>query len=482
MIFLANLELGFLFPPVGLNLFLSSSRFSKPLRSLYRHVVPFLIILGHGRPADHVCPLDVDRFPAPDGEELRTEGRVNQRPPVPPVSPSARVLVASDWAPIRAFDPLVRHDPESLYGDLLPTLRAADLRIVNCECALTRASRPVWKSGAVFKGEPAHVTGLSLVPFDVACLGNNHVLDYGVAGLRETLDLLTDHGIETVGAGLTEEAACAPLHCSANRVRVHVINFSEGEDLTAARGGPGVFGWDIPRVQRQVRACKRRGGVVIAIGHCGLEYVPYPPPYVVGAFRSIVDAGADAVIGHHPHVPQGMELYKGRPIFYSLGNFVFYQPTPLWHRKVGFFVTLDVEPGAVRAAEVHPYLITDTGLRALRCEEDREFRATLARISTPFRTGNGPARAWDAYLAYYGTAGFTNEVLGILERMKTEPEKAAAMFRNRVTTRQHAELWTDFLTRVIDGDRRRYPPGAYRTVEEWFTRTVDGAALRVSAG
>ena len=124
---------------------------------------------------------------------------------------SARVLVASDWAPIRAFDPIVRADPESIYGDLLLVLRRADVRIVNCECALTSAATPAWKSGAVFKGEPAHVKSLTAVPFEVACLANNHVLDYGVAGLRESLRVLHRHGIKTVGAGLTGEQAYAPL-------------------------------------------------------------------------------------------------------------------------------------------------------------------------------------------------------------------------------------------------------------------------------
>jgi poly-gamma-glutamate capsule biosynthesis protein CapA/YwtB (metallophosphatase superfamily) len=159
----------------------------------------------------------------------------------------ATVLVAADWAPIRAFEPLVRFHPEAVYGDLLPVLRAADLRIVNCECALTRSAREIWKSGAVFKGEPGHVQGLTAVPFDVACLANNHVLDYGVAGLRETLRVLHRAGIATVGAGLTEKDAHAPLARTVNGLRVHIVNFSEGEDLTAARGGPGVFGWDIPR-------------------------------------------------------------------------------------------------------------------------------------------------------------------------------------------------------------------------------------------
>lgn len=386
---------------------------------------------------------------------------------------TARVLVASDWAPIRAFDAIIRRDPEAVYGDVLPVLRDADLRIVNCECALTRATRPVWKSGAVFKGEPEHVAGLTVVPFEVACLGNNHTLDYGVAGLRETLRLLHRNGIRTVGAGLTEEEACCPLRLTVRGVRVHVVNFSEGEDLTAASGGPGVCGWDIARVQAHVRRCKEAGGVVIAIGHCGLEYVPYPPPYVVAAFRAVADAGADCVIGHHPHVPQGIEWYHGRPIVYSLGNFVFYQPVSLHHRKTGFCVSLQLERDVVSGIELHPYRITDTGLRMLDDKEAREFLRTMARISRPFRTKDGPARAWDAYLDYYGLNGFTNEVSAILDRMKIELPKGAAMFRNRVTTMQHAELWKDALTRMIEEKPRRPPREAAAVVEEWFTQSLD---------
>ena len=399
-------------------------------------------------------------------------------------TPQLTVLVAADWAPIRAFEPLVRADPAAVYGDLLPLLRRADLRIVNCECALTRADRPVWKSGAVFKGEPEHVHGLAVVPFEVACLANNHVLDYGVPGFRESLRVLRRAGIRTVGAGLTEDQAYAPLTCRVNGVSVHVVNFSEGEDLTASRSGPGVFGWDIPKVQALVRRCKKQGGVVIAIGHCGLEYVPYPPPYVVSAFRAIVDAGADAVIGHHPHVPQGIEWYGGRPILYSLGNFVFYQPTALHYRKVGFAVTLQIEGRAVSGIELHPYRITDTGLRTLEAKEDREFRRRLAAVSRPFTTPGGPERAWGAYLAYYGLEGFTKEVLTILDRMRTEPQKGAAMFRNRVTTMQHAELWRDCLTLIIEKGRRRPLQSERATVEEWFSRTVDaaGPSLTASAG
>ena len=380
------------------------------------------------------------------------------------------VLVASDWAPIRAFDPIIKSDPETVYGDMLPVLRAADLRIVNCECALTSFDKPVWKSGAVFKGEPDHVRGLAVVPFEVACLANNHVFDYGVQGFRESLKVLHGQGIETVGAGLTEEQAYQPLDLERNRNRITIINISEGEDLTASHGGPGVYGWDLERTRSQIRRSKKRGRCVFVIAHCGLEYIPYPPNYIVSAFRSLADAGADCVIGHHPHVPQGIEWYHGKPIAYSLGNFVFYQLTDLYYRKVGICINVRVAGNAVAGIDLHPYRVTESGLRRLGAREEKRFRSQMARISRPFLAPAGPGNAWQAYLAYYGMHGFVAEVSAILERMKAEPEKGAAMFRNRITTLQHSESWRDFLTRIMRGNKPRYSREAYRVVEEWFSK------------
>ncbi len=382
------------------------------------------------------------------------------------------VLVASDWAPIRAFDGPMRTTPESVYGDLLPELRAADLRIVNCECALTRARKPVWKSGTVFKGEPAHAGALTAVPFEVACLANNHVLDYGVPGLRETLNVLERHGIMTVGAGLTDEEAHRPLSVTVGGARVHVVNVSEGEDLTASEGGPGVFGWDIARACVSVADCRRRGGFVIAIVHCGLEYIPSPPPYVATACRALIDAGADCVVGHHPHVAQGIESHQGRPIVYSLGNFAFYQPTDLYWRRTGFCVRLHYDGTRVSDVDLVPYRISETGLRALATREEAEFGRMMTRLSSLVDGTESVDAAWQAYLAYYGVSGFATEVRMILDRLASEPAKGAAMFRNRITTMQHRELWRDLLTRVTDGERSHHSRAAYRLIDEWFTRKL----------
>jgi poly-gamma-glutamate synthesis protein (capsule biosynthesis protein) len=380
------------------------------------------------------------------------------------------VLVASDWAPIRAFDPIIRSNPEAVYGDLLPSLRTADLRIVNCECALTKATRPVWKSGSVFKGEAAHALGLSAVPFEVACLANNHVMDYGVRGLADTLAVLQKHQVLTVGAGLDERDAYRPLTVTVNHTTVHIVNFSEGEDLTASNRGPGVFGWDIDRAARAAAERRKKGGFVIVIAHCGLEYIPYPPPYVAAAFRRMVDAGADCVIGHHPHVPQGIEWYGARPIIYSLGNFVFYQLTDLYWRRLGFCVMLRLRNDRLTEVEILPYRIDEAGLECLAGNARARFGSKIERLSRPFGDDSRTVAAWQAYLQHYGVSGFAREVLGILDKMKSEPRKGAAMFRNRVTTMQHRELWRDFLTRQMAGGRPPYSRDALRIVEEWFTR------------
>ena len=382
------------------------------------------------------------------------------------------IVIASDWAPIRALETVVRSTPDAVYGDMLPVLRGADLRIVNCECALTAARKPVWKSGAVFKALPAHVAGLTCVPFEVACLANNHVFDYGLRGFRETLDVLRRNGIRTVGAGLRFEEALTPQTVLVKRTRVTILNFSEGEDLTASRGGPGVCGWEIDRLAALVRKAKKRGDFVIAVGHAGLEYIPFPPPYVVEAFRALAEAGADCVIGHHPHVPQGLEVRDGRLIAYSLGNFVFFQPSELYYRRTGFCLMIHVRGDRLSSYELLPYRITGQGLRKLDSREGSKFLSEIGRISEPLRSASGIAEAWQAYLAYYGPGGFKKEVLGILEKMETDPRKGAAMFRNRITTLQHSELWRDALTRFMAEKKIPVPAGMTRLIQEWFTKTT----------
>lgn len=386
---------------------------------------------------------------------------------------AATLLIAGDWAPIRNFQPLIENDPEAIYGNLLPVIREADISLVNLEAALSDTGQEVCKSGAVFKGDTCHVKGLTAVPFTGVTLANNHMFDFGLRGFQETAEVLDRHNIRRTGAGINLAEAAAPLEMSANGVTVAVVNISEGEDLTAAGpDGPGVTGWDIPAACDRVRKMKSKADAVVAVVHCGLEYIPFPPAYVTRAFKDLARAGADAVIGHHPHVPQGVFFHGDTPICCSLGNFVFYQPTTLYWRKLGYMVRLHVSGQGIEGVDLLPYRITDQGVTGLPPGEKAGFFQRLKEVSDPLGSDRGARDAWNGFLDYYGVQGFENEVAMILEKLAAKPGKGAAMFRNRLTTAQHFHHWKDLLTRIVDRETGTAPQWAADLAREWLTRKI----------
>jgi hypothetical protein len=385
-----------------------------------------------------------------------------------------KVCVAGDWAPIRQFQTLIETSPPAVYGDLLPAIQSADLSIVNLETPLSDRGAPVDKSGSVFKGEEKHVSGLAAVPFDVVTLANNHVFDYGLDAFQDTLAVLEQHNIRHTGAGLSEEAAGRPLVVDINGITIGIVNFSEGEDLTAAKdNAPGVMGWDLATVTQTIKTLKQQVSFVLAICHGGLEYIPFPPPYVADAFRLVADAGADVVVGHHPHVPQGMSLYNGAPICHSLGNFVFFQETDLKFRKLGYMVMIGFTKDALVSVKLVPYRIHDSGLKAIQGRELDDFFVKFKEISLPLDNPKLVSDAWNGFLHYYGASGFFDEVSMILEEMKTDPKKGAAMFRNRLTTLQHYHHWKTLLTRMVNGTLESSPEWARHLAQEWLTSKIE---------
>jgi len=197
-------------------------------------------------------------------------------------TPAATLCIAGDWAPIRHFKKIIEIDPISIYGDLGPVIQSADLSIVNLEAPLSDQGVPVCKSGAVFKGETRHIKGLTALPFDAVTLANNHVFDFGLGAFQETLETLDKNQIQWAGAGMSIEEAAKPLILTARGLKIAIVNFSEGEDLTAAGKGPGVMGWEISWLETQIQALKQAVDRVIVIAHCGLEYIPFAPPLCDG--------------------------------------------------------------------------------------------------------------------------------------------------------------------------------------------------------
>lgn len=385
----------------------------------------------------------------------------------------ASLCIAGDWAPIRAFQPLIENEPEKIYGDLLPVIRSVDLSIVNLEAPLSDLGSPVCKSGAVFKGRRKHVQGLCAVPFDVVTLANNHMFDFGLEAFRDSLDCLDENHIRHTGAGMSGQEAGKPLVMDINGLKIGIVNFSEGEDLTAADNGPGVMGWDLESVIQTVKTLREKTDFVLVIGHCGIEYIPFPPPYVANAFKQLADAGADLVIGHHPHVPQGISFHNNIPICHSLGNFVFYQETDLKFRKIGYMVKVGLNKNALVSLELIPYQIGSQGLSLLKEENLISFFQKFKEISLPLDSPETLQDSWHGFLDSYGKEGFNNEISMLMEKMEQDPQKGAAMFRNRLTTLQHYHHWKDFMTRIVKGDLESSPAWAKALVREWLTARIN---------
>ena len=382
------------------------------------------------------------------------------------------VVICSDWAPIRGFKDIILQDPEAVYGDLLPELRDSDIRIVNLECPLVDDGDPVSKSGAVLKGLSSHISGLTSIPFEVATMANNHVFDYGIDAFLKTRQLLHENNIKTVGAGMSLEEASAPLILSCKGARIGIINFSEGEDLTDAGENPGVFGWEVDGVVHQVQSLKDMVNATIVICHAGVEYIPYPPPYLATAFQKIADAGADLIIGHHPHVPQGVQIRNHVPICYSLGNFVFFQHTELQFRKIGYFVKAGIAENGLSHIRMVPYEIHPARLQLLKEDKRQWVMNKLKDISEPLVDFLQVIEAWNGFIKYYGIKGFQNEITHILDQLAKEPAKGAAMFRNRLTTMQHNRHLVDAMTRIMNGTIDHAPDWAFKTAAEWLTRKI----------
>lgn len=215
------------------------------------------------------------------------------------------------------------------------TTAAADLFVVNLECPFTARGEKLAKNFN-FRARPELVATLRAGNVGAVSLANNHLMDYGEQGLLDTLATLDDAGIPHFGAGSTLAQARAPAVVERRGVRLALLGYYflghrniEPPQVIAADDQPGVAGVfsETGPMEAMVRAdvakARARADVVIPFFHWGREGRHTPEPYQVQLAHAAIEAGAAAVVGSHPHVLQGMELYRGAPVFYSLGNFVF---------------------------------------------------------------------------------------------------------------------------------------------------------------
>ncbi len=203
-------------------------------------------------------------------------------------------------------------------------LAAADIAVGNLEAPFGTRGTP-FKKRFTFLVPPRHAPALARAGFDVMALANNHMMDYGPEPLQATLRLLDSLGIAYSGAGMDASAARRPAVVERGGVRAAFLSYSRVHPLQfwAGKRKPGTAPANDAEVAADVRAARRDADLVVVSVHWGAELMTRPKDYQVRLAHAAIDAGADLVLGHHPHVLQGLELYKGKLIAYSLGNFAF---------------------------------------------------------------------------------------------------------------------------------------------------------------
>ncbi len=229
---------------------------------------------------------------------------------------------------------------DTLYSFLAlrDSLAAADITFGNLESPIAPDPTAAPDSGGIFAAPPAAAAALARAGFDVVSTANNHAWDGGSDALEETMRQLTRAGVRFVGSGFGRDMAEQPVILERRGWRVAFFALTRAWNPAPytfhSHAGSRYIAWgDTGRIYpaiREVKA-KHRADLVVVSMHGGTEYVDTPPKHMQDLERGAVDAGADLVLAHHPHVLQPVVWYRHKPIVQSLGNFVFLQDDP-WTR------------------------------------------------------------------------------------------------------------------------------------------------------
>lgn len=232
--------------------------------------------------------------------------------------------------------------------DLRCILDESDINVCNFEAPIAGVGEISHRSGPKLCQSSESYSFLKKQGFSLFQMANNHAADYGEEACLATKNLLE----ETVGVG-TEEEAYSPIIKEIDGIKIGFLSFTHHEFGTFDDGTPELeigTAWICShKTINAIISTKRIVDYLIILPHAGVEQVDFPLPEWRSLYRSFVDYGADAVIGTHPHVPQGWETYKGKPIFYSLGNFYFdsIMPSEEWWYK-GLLVSLVIDESGLR--------------------------------------------------------------------------------------------------------------------------------------
>ncbi|HYT03454.1 MAG TPA: CapA family protein [Gemmatimonadales bacterium] len=290
-----------------------------------------------------------------------------------------------------AKERLLKGDTLYPFRALLDTLRGADITFGNLESPIAPDSQSIPDSGMVFTAPPAAAAALARAGFDIVSTANNHAWDGGRPAVVETMRQLTRAGVLFVGSAFGRDMAEQPVIVRRRGWRVAFFAVTRAWNPApyafyqhaganwVAWGDPS---WIYPAI-RELKASGRADLIVVSV-HGGKEFADSPPQYHRDLLYGLVDAGADLVLAHHPHVLQPVAWYKDRPIVQSLGNFVFLQADP-W-TQLSAILRVAVAPDRTMRLSAIPVRVSYQPTLATGAAADsvrRRLGISLSPVGTP---------------------------------------------------------------------------------------------------
>ena len=294
----------------------------------------------------------------------------------------AKILITGDFCPIGRVSNLgKKKEYDLIYNDFFLLFKENDLNITNLECPVGDFKVPIEKVGPNLRADIDAVAILKYADFNMVTLANNHIMDYGIEGLLNTLELCKQNNIISVGAGESLTEARRFINVNIDGLKVAILNFAENEfSTTTADEVMGANPLNPIWNYYDIIEAKKQSDYVFVVVHGGHEGYQLPSPRMQDTYHFFIDAGADVIVGHHPHCYSGYELYHGKPIFYSLGNFLF--DSRLGVRKdkwnEGFCVQFNLTHSEILFS-IYPYKQNDddVGLRKMNEKETEDFNCRL---------------------------------------------------------------------------------------------------------
>lgn len=294
------------------------------------------------------------------------------------------IMLAGRWAPL-----LRQKGYDHPFNGIRKELVAGDINLANLESPIARGGQEYSGKKYRFRAAPQAAHAIRAAGFNLVTLANNHSMDFGAEALAETLHHLSDNGIAWIGAGesLSEARKMALYTIKGKKIAFLGYSLTQPVEFFAGRERPGTAPGYEKMVTDDITSARRQADYVVVSFHWGKEASSRVETYQRTTAHRAIDAGADVIIGHHPHLLQGIERYRNGIIFYSLGNFVFASRSPV--AEVSAMIRLKFSDGR-RKAEILPLDVLHRRVgfqpQLLTGERGAAVIETLNNLSKPFKT------------------------------------------------------------------------------------------------